>query len=203
MAERQRPFPCTTCDHRFPTQKRLKVHLKYHQRMEDVREREREAKCGLCDKAYVFKHELKRHLTDFHNLTESEARKSSGVKSFRIPIILPGQDIIYFDRPRLSCTLCHRKYAYREYFDSHLMRVHGKTEEEAKEITGLELETQDTPGDEFSGGSRRKKNVLHGKAETWTWNRDWFHFPLSIKFWFLYLARLSHLCNLSRYYLGI
>ena len=166
-AERQRPFSCTMCDSSFPSQVRLNGHLYYHKRREV-----REEKCGICDKVFIFKAQLKCHLVSRHKLTEDEARGITGMK-YRafIPIILPGQDIIYRDRPRLSCPVCYRKYALREYFESHLIRVHGKTEEEVKEITGLE--TRDKPPKKardylLADGSKRKKNVLKRKAKIGT-----------------------------------
>jgi hypothetical protein len=59
-----------------------------------------------------------------------------------IPIIKEGEEIrnpaYYGTKPGTTCGFCSKKYSRREYLTTHLIGVHGKTEEEAKAITGLE-----------------------------------------------------------------
>jgi hypothetical protein len=120
-------------------------------------------KCNLCDKAYPRKKEVKAHLMSVHGRSEAEAMASANIRQKFIPIIKEGEEIRFpaIDpaklKPGNTCGLCSRKYSRREYLTTHLIGVHGKTDEEAKALTGLETKrnlvvpTKSKPG-------RKKKN---------------------------------------------
>jgi hypothetical protein len=103
----------------------------------------RDAQCEFCQKTYRRKETLKAHLLSVHKLSETEARVSAKLKlAPHIPIIKEGEEIRvpvhWAAKPETICGFCSKKYSRREYLTSHLVEVHGKTEEEAKGITGLE-----------------------------------------------------------------
>ena len=97
----------------------------------------------------------------FHKMSEPEARTTVGMRTATIPIILPGQEITHrqvrVQKPDLSCSICSKTYSRREYVTSHLVSAHGKSVEEAKEMTGFETK-RDLPSLNTSG--QKKKTGL-------------------------------------------
>jgi hypothetical protein len=106
-----------------------------------------------------------------HQLSNEEARTSAKMKRNNIiPIIKDGEDIRipvhWASKPSTTCGFCSKKYARREYLTTHLIGVHGKTEEEAKAITGLETKrTLTVPTNARRRAGRRKKTPVGDDTE--------------------------------------
>ena len=158
LEERPKTFPCPRCTRAFETQKRLQAHIREHKQSES-----RDAKCAFCEKAYHRKNALKDHLTSFHKLTEQEAKASAGIAS-KILIIRQGEEISKPEtrpmKPTTACDLCSRKYSRREYLTTHYMALHGKTEAEAKKLTGLESRRSLTVPSTTRGVGRKGRRLV-------------------------------------------
>jgi hypothetical protein len=107
-----------------------------------------EVTCDFCQEAFARKNLLKDHLIAVHNLSEADARVGAKMKArpgapdsasasgeedsqSQVP---PGSD----SQSRTTCPLCPKQHKRREYLASHLVNKHGKTEEEAKTMSGLD-----------------------------------------------------------------
>ena len=151
-SDRPKPFPCLLCPLKFATERVLKRHQLVHTKVRD-------AKCEFCDKAYLQKSVLKLHLMSVHKLSEREAITSAKMKG-RVPIeIINGDPKILKRKPGTTCALCSRKYSRREFLTTHLIAIHGKSDEEAKSMTGLETTRNLTvPKNPKRTGRKRKKS---------------------------------------------
>jgi uncharacterized Zn-finger protein len=161
--ERPRPFACSLCPLTFTTATSLRRH-------ELVHNGARDAKCEFCEKAYPRKANLKDHLMTVHQLSNEEAKASAKMRNNAIPIIKDGEEIRipvhWATKPSTTCGFCSKKYARREYLTTHLIGVHGKTEEEAKAITGLETKrTLTVPTNARRKAGRRKKAPVEDDTE--------------------------------------
>jgi len=112
--------------------------------------------CEFCGKGYAFKHLLKEHLMSVHKLSKEEARISGKIGRPSLFRVLPNGEHVFKEPPTKpkTCLICDRTYVRREQLFTHLISVHGKTEEEAKAITGLESKRNLVP----SGIRKSKRN---------------------------------------------
>jgi len=130
------PFICDQCGKGFKAHRNLKNHT----RRQHVQKHIIDEFCEFCGKGYAFKERLKEHLMSTHKLSRAEARASAKIKSHSLFRVLPTGDRVEIERPIKSktCQFCHRTYVRLEQLFTHLMALHGKSEAEAKEITGLQ-----------------------------------------------------------------
>ena len=148
LADRpKRLFTCMICRRRFETRLELNDHKQniHNQKTKRVRI---QANCEFCDKPYTDRTSFKNHLMIVHKLSEPDARTSCGMraragqrkkrKDTRIRV----RPRATKPKPRVTCSICFRIYSRREFVASHLMGVHGKTEEEAMKMSGFERRTK-------------------------------------------------------------
>jgi hypothetical protein len=93
--------------------------------------------CDFCDEAFPRKNLLKDHLIAVHNLSEADARVGAKIRT------VPGALKSVPAGSGTTCPLCPKRHKFPGYLVSHLVNKHGKTEEEAKTMSGLDRKSID------------------------------------------------------------